>query len=327
MTKSSGSVRTTRCFPVVLRSSSAHDPAARSAVLGDSAHTFLGGASPGSSSGPFRVGFHEVTAREMSLQTVFSLAGIVTESVVVGLLVYRSVWRNFPVFLAYCIWALLSDVLVFAIVALAPSRYDLRFYFVDTAFDFAMQLGVLVELAWAVLRPLRVGLSRRAIWMVAALVLAAGGGIWPFAGIPGTDISSRIWHLTVQMQQTASFLRILFFLGLVACSQLLSLGWRDREMQIATGFGFYSLVSVGVAAINSHLATGQQFRQMYAVVATSFLCSLIYWAFNFARPEASRREFTPEIRRILMAIAATARITRAGWVGLPADSSENREVC
>ena len=263
----------------------------------------------------------------MSLHTIFSLGGMLTELVVVGLLLYRRVWRNFPVFLVYCIWALSSDVLAFAILTLAPSRFGLRFYFVDTVIDFAMQIGVLVELAWSVLRPLRVGLSRGAIWVVAALVLAVGGAIWPFAGISGTDVPSRIWHLTVQMQQTASFLRILFFLGLAACCQLLSLGWRNRELQIATGFGFYSLMSVAVAAVNSHLAKGQQFRQLYCVVAASFLCSLMYWAFSFAQQEADRREFTPEMRRILMAVAATARITRAGLTGLAVDSSESRGVC
>jgi hypothetical protein len=246
--------------------------------------------------------------------------------VVVGLLLYRRVWRSFPVFLVYCIWALSSDILAFAILTFAPSKFGLGFYFVDTLIDFAMQIGVLVELAWSVLSPLRVGLSRRAIWVVAGLVLAAGGAIWPFAGISWTHVPSRIWHLTVQMQQTASFLRILFFLGMAACCQVLSLGWRNRELQIATGFGFYSLMSVGVAAVNSHLETHQQFIQLYWVVALSFLCSLIYWAFSFAQREADRREFTPEMKRILMAVAATARITRAGLTGLAVDQPESQEV-
>jgi hypothetical protein len=222
-------------------------------------------------------------------------------------------------FFVYCIWALLSDVLALAILCFAPSRFDLRFYFADTLVDFAVQLGVLVELAWSVLRPLRVGLSNKAIWVVTALVLTAGGIIWPFASISATNATSRIWHLTVQMQQTTSFLRILFFLGLAGFSQLLSLGWRDRELQIATGFGFYSLISVGVAALDSHLATRQQFIQLYWVVAVSFLCSLIYWAFSFARQEADRQEFTPEIRRTLMALAAAARVTRSGLAGFAVD--------
>ena len=43
-----------------------------------------------------------------------------------------------------------------------------------------------------------------------------------------------------QLQHTVSILRILFFLVLAGGSQLLSIGWRDRELQVATGLGFYS---------------------------------------------------------------------------------------
>jgi hypothetical protein len=173
-----------------------------------------------------------------------------------------------------------------------------------------MQMSVIVELAWSVLRPLRAGLSRSALWLVAASVLALGAAIWPFAGLSGIAFPSRGWHIVVQMQQTVSILRVLFFLGLAACSHLLTLGWRNREMQVATGFGFYSLVSLAVAAINSHLASQSQFKRLYWVVAISFLCSLLYWVFSFAMREEERREFTPQAKEVLLALAKSAHVTR-----------------
>jgi hypothetical protein len=246
----------------------------------------------------------------VSLHNLFWLAGIATEIAVVGLLLYRRMWRSMPVFFAYCIWALLSDAAMFSIAVWAPARFDMQAYFAATAIDLAMQFSVLVELVWSVLRPVRVGLSRRAIWVVAGLIVAAGGAIWPFAGVPDMDVPSRLWRLLVQMEQTASILRILFFVVLAGGSHWLSLGWRDRELQIASGFGFYSLMSVGVAVVNSHLASGGQFRQMYYVVAVSFLCSLLYWVFSFAQQEAERREFTPQMRQILLTLAESARVSR-----------------
>jgi apolipoprotein N-acyltransferase len=92
---------------------------------------------------------------------------------------------------------------------------------------------------------------------------------------------------------------------------LLSLGWRDRELQVATGFGFYSLVSLAVATVNTHQATASELSRLYWAVAISFLCSFFYWIFSFAQAETERRGFTPQMQTMLLALAATARVTCA----------------
>jgi hypothetical protein len=119
--------------------------------------------------------------------------------------------------------------------------------------------------------------------------------------------------LLVHLQQTTSILRILLFLGMAGCSQLLSIGWRDRELQVATGLGVYSLVSVGVTMIQTHQSTGahgSQYAHLNQFVVGSFLCSLLYWVFSFAQKEAERREFTPQMQNLLLAVAGVARAER-----------------
>jgi hypothetical protein len=245
----------------------------------------------------------------MTLESSICLTGIVIESAVIALLVYRRAWRKLPFFFGYCIWALLSDSAAFAITVISPAGYSIQFYLTESIIDFALQLCVLVELAWSVLLPLRSRLSHKALWVVVGLVLLAGAAIWPFADIAGISLPGKAWHLMVQLQQTVSILRILFFLVLAGCSQLLSLGWRDRELQVATGFGFYSLVSLAVATINAHQTSGTQFSRLTRFVAVSFLLSLIYWVVSFARKEAERREFTPRMQSALLALAGSAHIT------------------
>jgi hypothetical protein len=245
----------------------------------------------------------------MTLDSGICLTGIVIEAAVMALLVYRRAWRKLPFFFVYCIWAMLSDGAAFAISMISPAGYSIQFYLTESAIDFALQLCVLVELAWSVLLPLRGRLSRKALWVVVGLVIAGGAAIWPFADIAGISLPGKAWHLMVQLQQTVSILRILFFLVLAGCSQLLSLGWRDRELQVATGFGFYSLVSLAVATMNTHQTSGIQFSRLTRFVAASFLLSLIYWVVSFARKEAERREFTPRMQSALLALAGSARIT------------------
>jgi len=234
---------------------------------------------------------------------------MVVEAAVVGLVLYRRVWRTLPVFLVYCIWALVSDGVACG-VSLSKGGYTLEFYFADTAIDAVLQFAVFIELAWSVLRPLRSRLSRRGIWVIAAMILVACGVIWPFADIAGLSSPTRGWHLMIQMQQTVSILRILFFIVLAGCSQLLGLGWRDRELQVATGFGFYSLVSIAVAMVNARMTTASEFRDLYRLVAASFMISLSYWVFCFAWPDVERREFSPQMEHILLSMAKTAKVAR-----------------
>ncbi len=105
-------------------------------------------------------------------------------------------------------------------------------------------------------------------------------------------------------------MRVLFFLVLAACSQLLSISWRDRELQIATGLGFYSLVSIAVSIVQAGQTVGPLYIHLNEIVGASYLCSLLYWTFSFATKVAPRREFTPQMEGFLLAVAGAARSTR-----------------
>jgi hypothetical protein len=245
----------------------------------------------------------------MSLDNALWLVGILIETAVLGLLLYRRVWRTMPVFCVYCAWVLLVNAGLYAAIRFFPGVY-LTAYLVESAIDSALQFGVLVELVWSVLRPLRASLSRRALLVVGGVVLALGAAIWPFAVIPGFYNWSPQWHILIRLEQTTAILRVLFFLVLAGGSQLLSIGWRDRELQVATGLGFYSMVSLAVAMLHTHLTTRVQYGRLNQIEVAGYLCSLLYWVFSFAQQEAERREFSPQMQHLLLAVAGSARSTR-----------------
>jgi hypothetical protein len=157
--------------------------------------------------------------------------------------------------------------------------------------------------------------------IVAGLVVALGAAIWPFATIPGFSYLPPQWYLLVRIQQTTSILQILFFLGLAGCSQLLSIGWRDRELQVVTGLGFYSMVGLAVAMLHTHLSMRSQYAHLNQAVVASYVCSLMYWVYSFAQKEVKRQEFTPQMQNLLLAMAGTARTTRIGLTDTIAASS------
>ena len=256
----------------------------------------------------------------MTLDTILWLAGDVATATVVALLVAKRTFRTFPIFFSYLVWSLLSDFGEFAAAHFYPTAYY-NVYLIGLTIDSVFQFGVLVELSWSVLRPIRAALPRWSLPAVAALIVLVGSAVWPLVTSPGFSTFSLAGRLNAHLQETFSILRILFFLLLAGCSQLLSIGWRDRELQIASGFGFYSLVSLAVWIQHR---SGPQFHVLDQIVAVSYICSLLYWVFSFAAREAERREFTPQMQGFLLALAGTARTTRIALTDSADAKSRNR---
>lgn len=251
------------------------------------------------------------------------LAIVVCDCLVLALLTYRRAWRTLPVFCCYCAWDVLSNCGGLAISRYYPSIY-FNVYFAQVVIDSGLQFCVLVELAWSVLRPIRANLPRTALPLIGILILVAGAAIWPFASLQGLEhATTRTGILFTQLQQTVSILRVLFFLLLAGGSQLLSIGWRDRELQVATGLGLFSIVSLTVAVIQTHQTSTTEYFVLGRFVTVSYICCLVYWAFCFAQREAERRQFTPQMQKVLLAVAGAARSARVGLEDSPGGKPRN----
>lgn len=245
----------------------------------------------------------------MSLDLAFWLAAIGAEIVFIAILCLKRVYRTLPVFCAYLGWVLLSDVGMMVISRQLPDRY-FQAFLVEMPLDSLFQFCVLLELAWSVFRPLRASLPRWSILVLAAVILLVGLAVWPVAGKLALTGYPAQWHLLFQLQQTFSILRVLVFLALAALSQFLAIGWRDRELQIATGLGLYSLVSLGAQTLHTHPASPALFHGVDQIVMASYLCSLVYWTVSFLQKEAPRREFSPHMQSLLLSAAGAARSNR-----------------
>jgi hypothetical protein len=245
----------------------------------------------------------------VSLNDTLEIAAIVFEAAVIGLLIYRRAWRTLPFFLIYVIWGLVSDVGDQIVYHHFPARY-LTTYFVDQIVQFVLQFCVLVEIAWSVIRPFRASLPRFTVIILGVLIACAGAIIWQFADSAALVHTPHEWHMLLRLKQTVTILRIFCFLLLASCSQLLSIGWRDRELQIMTGLGFYSLTALTVSMIQSHQNFNEHYRALDQLLIATYVCSLLYWAVSFAQKETVRRQFSPQMQSLLLAVAGSARATR-----------------
>lgn len=234
--------------------------------------------------------------------------GAALEIAVILVALWKRIPRLLPFFFAYLVWTVASDAVGFAVKSNLV-LYDQVFRF-QMPFGFLMQFGVLVELGWSVLRPMRSVLPRRTVLFISLAILGAGAAFFPLTSFTVNHSWPWNWIALLRIQQTFSLLMIAFFLGLAALSQFLAIGWRDRELQVATGLGFYSIVSLGAALLHTHPGTMHQFDTIEDLVVVGYLCSLLYWCFSFLQQEAPRQEFSPRMQSILLAVAGAARTNR-----------------
>jgi hypothetical protein len=253
----------------------------------------------------------------MSLDAILWFSASVAEAAVIALLLYRRVWRSFPIFSLYSVWTLLASIAMYAVLhgylRVSHSGVNSAYvsvYLATVIVDSTILFGVLLELAWSVLRPVRSALPRGALLAVGVLILALGAAIWPFAAFPGANHMPPEVAGLMRLQQTFSILRVVIFLVLAGLSQVLSMGWRNRELQIATGLGFTSLVGVAVAMLHAHQSTWAQYSHWNELVVAGYLCSLVYWMASFAQQEEQRRAFSPQMEHLLLAMAGSAKAAR-----------------
>jgi hypothetical protein len=246
----------------------------------------------------------------LTADNVLWVCAVLAETALVILLWKKHVLKTLPVFFIYLCWALATDVAGYSIQAFYPQSYP-TFYWGQMVIDSILVFAVLVELAWSVLRPIRKSLPKRSWIGIALLIALAGLLVWPIAGftVPGklTSVGTYLFRL----QQTFAILRVVVFLGMAAFSQVLSIGWRDRELQVATGLGFYSIVSLGVTVAHTHQLQGTQYHWLDEVVMASYLAALGYWVFSFTTKVVERQNFSPQMESFLLLVGGTAKTGRS----------------
>jgi hypothetical protein len=227
-----------------------------------------------------------------ALDTTLWLAGVGMEMVLVALLAQRRVFRVFPVFCFYQVCCLGSEAVCWLVLRFLPASY-LLFFLVDITVDTALQLAILAELGASVVhqnhavRPSRAVLG---LLMALACVLLWSLAKWMVpTGLP------IVQFLYVILLQAYAVLRVAALLALAWWSSLQGLHWPLRELRIASGLGFYSVVSLAVIILHTHNLSGAWYHWVDQIQVASYFCVLSYWVLIFAHRETKSRNICSQV--------------------------------
>lgn len=238
------------------------------------------------------------------------------EILLLWILLKRRLHSVFPVFFVYILWQIVSDALFVSAVRvyhLSGQPYASLYYSL-LAITFLLELGVLLEIAANVLSPAGQSLRRIILYSFLGAIVVVGICASFMALYANASAFSHPSAFIV-MDTTAAILRLTIFLLLIGFAQVLGLSWKNHVLQLATGLAFYSVVLLVAQLAQSRLHSGAGFSAEYhfwaQIQALGYFCTLSFWCYAFLKKEAPRREFSPQMAKILVSLSGTAQRQRS----------------
>lgn len=243
--------------------------------------------------------------------SIIYVLGSLAEFILLGVLMARRQYKIFPVFTVYIAFNVLSDVLVVILSANSNSHMADWTALLLLPPQYLLELGVLLEIAWHVLQPVRSSLPPKAINIFAGLIVVAVLGGVALAWKVNPHNGGIYEKLKFPLDLTVGLLRMLLFAVTAAFAQMLGIGWKNKVLQLATGLSFYSALDLIASLVQNHL--GRSETADHLKVAAYFL-ELGFFVWAFTTKEVERKEFSPQMQQFLVTISDRARGTRAAFV-------------
>lgn len=247
------------------------------------------------------------------LDNVLWISGIVGALLLLMILISRQLYKAFPILAILVAWNAICDPLLVMVAYWHNgqfSHYYFQTYYLFEICDYALQLGVLLEIAANVIRPVGQAFTKKLLFGLVGAMLLIGIGAFLFAA--RVSPSPFTYHRVFLVIDTAiAVLKLLVFLLIAGFSQVLGLSWKNYVLQLATGLAFYSIVGLIAELARNQLHAGPNYYASYQwwgrFEVIGYLCTLSFWCYAFVKKEAPRKEFSPQMAKILVSLSGSTK--------------------
>jgi hypothetical protein len=211
-----------------------------------------------------------------------------------AILIVRRRWREFPVFTSYMGFETILGPVLYLLVQYGSRSWYARVYWSSVLVEFALQLGIVFEIARIVLKPtgtwVRDARKQFIFWGVAGIFLAAA---LPFLVTPPS--ATLLDRLVVRGYLFTSLVICELIAVLTRTSQSLGLGWRNHVMALGNGWTAWAVAAILVDGLHSYFGAQLHFGELEHVKMVAYLVVLGYWSVQFWLEEPARQPISPEL--------------------------------
>jgi hypothetical protein len=242
------------------------------------------------------------------------LLSLVGQLLLAFVMLRTKLYREFPIFSSYILYASISDVCSFILFRHASERVYFWVYFSNNIPELMLQIGILVEMARNVLSPVKRSLPRASLYIF-GVMLVAGTALALLLSMHSQPADLDRWaQYFLHINFAVAILRLAIFAAIAGFSQLLGIGWKNHVLQIAGGFLTYSIAVLMVQLLHRYTYAGvmnQDLSHLHEQLRIIVWCMVLgYWSYALSRGEATRREFSPKMAQFLISMSEAARETR-----------------
>ena len=218
-------------------------------------------------------------------------------------LLFVVLWRRrpCPVLATWMAFLATRSLLLFAFY-LAGSRYwYTRIYVVGLVIDFALQLGLALEIARIVLRP-------TGTWVQDARLRFAAGGIAGAAVAalfawwvsPPASNARLFWQIRGELFTTMLIFELLVVMSLTA--NHLGLGWRNHVMAVGQALTAWNSLAVVKDALQSFLGTQHLYIPLERLRGGIYDLAICWMIVQLWRDEPRRQTISPDLHEYILAL-------------------------
>lgn len=213
----------------------------------------------------------------------------------------RARWRQFPIITAYTIFATLRSLALFLIYMHGSAFWYRRVFWSAMWLDFALQLGIALEIARIVLRPTGTWV-RDARTQFAAVgtigAVAAALIVWWIS--PPAETALLAWRIRGNLFTSLVICEL--FVAMSFTANRLGLGWRNHVMAVGQGLTAWSGVMVVTTALQSFFGPGRYYYGIDHFRVIAWIGAMGWIVVQLWIPEPERQPIAPELQDYILAL-------------------------
>jgi len=229
------------------------------------------------------------------------IAGFLGDAALFAVLLCRRRGREFPVFTVLMGFDAFLSPLLYAILRYGSGGWYERVYWASDLIEFALQIGVIFEIARIVLRP-----TGSWVWDARKQFLLCGAvGILLAAALPWLitpPAASLLARLVVRAELFSSLVICELIAVVTRTAKNLGLGWRNHVMALGNGWTAWAVAAILVDGLHGYFGAQRYFSALEHARMFVFLAVLGYWIVQFWLEEPTRQPIPPEFQAYLQAL-------------------------
>jgi hypothetical protein len=216
-------------------------------------------------------------------------------------LISRSRWRQFPILTTWIAFSVARSLVLFYAYIHASKYWYTLIYSIASWVDFALQLGIVLEIARIVLRPtgswVRDARSRFAAGGIAGAAVAALLAWWV---TPPASSVRLFWQIRGNLFTSLVICELFVLVSLTA--NRLGLGWRNHVMAVGQGLTVWSSVMLVTNALQSFLGTQRLYLPLERVRSNTYIVAVCWITVQLWRHEPERQPISSDLQEYILAL-------------------------